>query len=251
MEGNLSRSPVLGVSSVGGCGSPADRSGRARGWFARGRERRLGPAWRSPPRGVRTRWGSSTPARNDGVSCCTTPRHNAHGTGIPDDREVYYAWHPWAGKTVRVHRVIRHSTGAIARCTAVEGEPPERSQELPVWMLDAAWCREMRRADEPVASRDALRALRALLGVVAGGAEETGHPPIRSAGSRPGERDASSPPPGDSAEPPSGSVFDESVHDAKLGAPSGSHPSGRDHSARAHAPRPRARAESGAGERHR
>ena len=81
-------------------------------------------------------------------------------------------------------------------------------------MLDAAWCREMRRADEPVASLDALRALRALLGAVAGGAEETGHPPIRSAGTRPGERDASSPPPDDSAEPPSGSVFDQCNHDA-------------------------------------
>ena len=53
---------------------------------------------------------------------CTSPRHNAHGTGILDDREVFYAWHPWAGKTVRVHRVTRHPTGAIARCTAVEGE---------------------------------------------------------------------------------------------------------------------------------
>ena len=247
---NLSRRPELGVPPEGGCGSPADRSGKAQGWFARGRGRRPGSAWRLPPCGVRTRWGSSTPARNDGVSCCTTPRHNAHGTGVPDDREVYYAWHPWAGKTVRVHRVIRHSPGAIARCTAVEGEPPERSQELPVWMLDAAWCRKMRRVDEPVASLDALRALRALLGAVAGDAEETGHPPIRSAGSRPGERDASSPPPGDCAEPPSGSVRDESAHDAKLGAASGSHPSGRDHSARAHAPRPRARAKSGAGERH-
>ena len=169
---------------------------------------------------------TGTPARSANAGCCTTPRHNAHGTGIPDDREVYYAWHPWAGKTVRVHRVIRHSPGAIARCTAVEGEPPERSQELPVWMLDAAWCRKMRRVDEPVASLDALRALRALLGAVAGDAEETGHPPIRSAGSRPGERDASSPPPGDCAEPPSGSVRDESAHDAKLGAASGSHPSG-------------------------
>ena len=150
----------------------------------------------------------------------------------------------------RVHRVIRHSSGAIARCTAVEGEPPERAQELPVWMLDAAWCREMRRADEPVASVDALRALQALLDAVAGGTEETEHPPIRSAGSRPGERDASSPPPADSAAPPSGSVLEQSAHDVKLGAPSGSDPSGRDHFARAHAPRPRARAESGAGERH-
>ena len=249
MEGTLSWRPVLGVSPEGGSGSPAGRSGRVRGWFGRNREPRPGRAWR--PRGVRTRWGSGTPARNDGVWCCTTSRHNAHGTEIPDDREVYYAWHPWVGKTVRVHKVIRHATGAIARCTAIEGEPPERSQELPVWMLDAAWCREMRRADEPVASLDALGALRALLGAVAGGAEKTEHPPIRSAGSRPGERDASSPPPGNSGEPPSGSVLDQSAHDAKLGAPSGSDPSGRDHSARAHAPRPRARAESGAGERHR
>ena len=183
--------------------------------------------------------------------CCTTPRHNAHSTGIPDDREVFYAWHPWAGKTVRVHKITRHPTGAITRCTAVEGEPPERAQELPVWMLDAAWCRSMHRADEPVASLDALRALQALLGEVAGGAEATERTPLRSAGPRPGERDASSPPPGDSAEPPSGSVLDECAHDAKLGAPSVSDPSGRDRSARAHSARPRARAESGAGEQRR
>ena len=157
---------------------------------------------------------------------------------------MFYAWHPWAGKTVRVHRLTRYRTGAIARCTAVEGAAPERAQELPAWMLDAAWCRAMHRADEPIASLDALRALQALLGDVAGGSEVRESIPIGSAGPKPGERDASSLPPGDSGEPPFGPVLVESVHDAELGAPSGSDSSGRDHSARARVARSRARAGS-------
>ena len=118
-------------------------------------------------------------------------------------------------------------------------------------MLDAAWCRAMHRADEPIASFDALRVLQALLGDVAGGSAVREYTPIGSAGPEPGERDASSRPPGDCAEPPFGSVLVESVHDAELGAPSGSESSGRDHSARARAARSRARAESGARERRR
>ena len=250
MEVSLYRRPVLRVPPEGGCGSPPGRSGKARGRFGRDGPRCPWAASR-PPCGVRTRWGSGTPGQNGDGPCCTTPQHNAHVTGIPDDREVFYAWHPWAGKTVRVHKVTRHPTGAVARCTAVEGDSAERAQELPVWMLDAAWCRPMHRADEPVPSLDALRALQALLGEVTGGAEATERNPIRSAGPRSGERDASSPPPGDSVEPPSGSVLDASAHDAKLGASSGSDPSGRDHSARARSARLRARAESGAGERRR
>ena len=64
---------------------------------------------------------------------------------------------------VRVHEVIRRPTGAIARCTAVEGEPAERAKDLPVWMLDPAWCQRMRPTDEPVASIEALMVLRDLL----------------------------------------------------------------------------------------
>ena len=180
MEVSLYRRPVLRVPPEGGCGSPPGRSGKARGRFGRDDPRCPWAASR-PPRGVRTRWGSGTPGQNGDGPCCTTPQHNAHVTGIPDDREVFYAWHPWAGKTVRVHKVTRHPTGAVARCTAVEGDSAERAQELPVWMLDAAWCRPMHRADEPVPSLDALRALQALLGEVTGGAEATERNPIRSA----------------------------------------------------------------------
>ena len=73
------------------------------------------------------------------------------------------AWHPWAGKMVGVHEVIRRPTGAIARCTAVEGEPAERAKDHQVWMLDPAWCQRMRPTDEPVASIEALMVLRDLL----------------------------------------------------------------------------------------
>lgn len=83
----------FGFPPEGSSGSPGGRSGRARGRFGRGRKHRIEPAWRSPPSVVQTRWGSHTPARDDGVSSCTISLRNAHGTGIPDDRHVYYAWH--------------------------------------------------------------------------------------------------------------------------------------------------------------
>ena len=124
-----------------------------------------------PGRTSRSRWVSDSAAPGDGGAGYTTPRLNSHGTGFPDEREVVYAWHPWAGKMVRVHEVIRRPTGAIARCTAVEGEPAERAQDLPVWMLDPAWYQRMRPTVEPVASIEALMVLRDLLIQSAAGRE--------------------------------------------------------------------------------
>ena len=48
-----------------------------------------------------------------------------------DETDVVYAWHPWAGRRVRVHEVIERATGASARCRIV-GAPPTRVQEIPV-----------------------------------------------------------------------------------------------------------------------
>ena len=55
MERNLSRKPIMRVPPEGGTGSPAGRSGRARGQLGRDHQRRSRPAWRSPPPGGRTR----------------------------------------------------------------------------------------------------------------------------------------------------------------------------------------------------
>ena len=112
-----------------------------------------------PPRPgcPRRRPATGSPAPSGGGAGCTTQRHCAHGTGFSEEREVVYAWHPWAGRFVRVHNVIRRPTGAIARCVLVDGETAVRPLEIPVWMLDAASCRHMRHRTAPVASVDALK----------------------------------------------------------------------------------------------
>ena len=88
--------------------------------------------------------------------------HKTHGTGSGDEVAVAYAWHPWAGRLVRVHEVIERTTGTSARCGLVDAAV-DRVQEIPVWMLDAAVCRSMRAATEPVAAVSALLTLRSLL----------------------------------------------------------------------------------------
>jgi hypothetical protein len=49
---------------------------------------------------------------------------------------VAYAWHPWAGKTVRVREVIERAGGRVMR-SALEDAGVGRDQEIPAWMLDA------------------------------------------------------------------------------------------------------------------
>ena len=112
--------------------------------------------------GPRTGWGSGNPGRSAGVGCCTTPRHKTHGTESGDEVVVAYAWHSWAGKSVRVHDVIERTTVSVARCSLV-GAPVVRTQEIPIWMLDAAACRPMHVAAGPVVALAALVALRSLL----------------------------------------------------------------------------------------
>src|SRR5215211_3621857 len=54
------------------------------------------------------------------------------GTAAGDEVTVAYAWHPWAGRSVRLHEVIERATGASARCGLVDA-PPARLQEIPLW----------------------------------------------------------------------------------------------------------------------
>jgi hypothetical protein len=93
---------------------------------------------------------------------CRTPRHKTHSTAAGEEIDIAYSWHPWAGRTVRIHEVIERTTGATARCSLV-GATVARLQEVPVWMLDTAACCQTRLAAEPVAALSALAALRILL----------------------------------------------------------------------------------------
>jgi hypothetical protein len=106
--------------------------------------------------------GSRSRGRNAGAGGCTTPHHKTHSTGAGDEVGVLYAWHPWAGRPVRLEEVIARATGAAARCSLVDA-PVTRLQEIPVWMLDPVACGTVRATGQPVAALSALRSLHALL----------------------------------------------------------------------------------------
>src|SRR4051794_41506675 len=106
---------------------------------------------------------SARPApQSAGTWPSTTSHHKTHSTAAGDEVTVVYAWHPWAGRPVRLHEVIERATGASARCSLVDATNA-RLQEIPVWMLDALVCRTTRTTAQPVAALPALAALRALL----------------------------------------------------------------------------------------
>ena len=107
-------------------------------------------------------------AQSVGGRRCTTRRHKTHNTGCGDEVMVVYAWHPWAGRSIRVHDVVERAGSAAARCSLV-GAPVDRLQEIPVWMLDAASCRWMSASATPAATLSALEALRSLLSQVMAG----------------------------------------------------------------------------------
>src|ERR1051325_8677829 len=93
---------------------------------------------------------------------CITFHNKTHSTAAGGKVQVVYAWHPWAGRPVRLHEVIERATGASARCSLVDATMT-RLQEIPAWMLDARACRTARTTAQPVAALSALAALRALL----------------------------------------------------------------------------------------
>jgi hypothetical protein len=99
---------------------------------------------------------------------CPTPHYKTHSTAAGDEVTVAYGWHPWAGRSVRLHEVIERATGASARCGLVDA-PPARLQEIPLWMLDAATCRTARPTLQPVVALSALAALHVLLSDAARG----------------------------------------------------------------------------------
>jgi hypothetical protein len=89
--------------------------------------------------GARRRPVRDSRSMSDGVADCRTPRHKTHSTAAGEEVTIAYSWHPWAGRTVRIHEVIDRKTGAAARCSRV-GTTVARVQEIPVWMLDTAAC---------------------------------------------------------------------------------------------------------------
>jgi hypothetical protein len=95
----------------------------------------------------------------------TTRCSNAHRTANPEECEVLYPWHPWAGCLVRVHEAIEKVDGIVLRCS--RDGATKRWLELPAWMFDRAVCLPMRITRDPGIEFAALAALRELLTGVA------------------------------------------------------------------------------------
>lgn len=185
--------------------------------------------------------------RGAAARCCTTRRHKTHkpqeGAGAVLDSAVAYRWHAWFGLRVRVHEVLERGGAAFARCI-VDGALPGRSQELPLWMLDAATCEPMRCAEKPVASAPALAALRALLSEALSWSGSSGEGPrtgrIGSCDRHEGDRHAASVTP--SAKPATGAVPEGSAATGAgrsvMDVVAGADPDGADGIDDAHADRP-------------
>ena len=148
-----------------------------------------------PDAGARSRSARDSRSRSDDGADCRTPRQNSHSTAAGGDGQVAYAWHPWVAQAVRVHEVVERTAGSVTRCSLVDGSVA-RTQEIPVWMLDAALCRPMRGAAHPVADLSALIALRALLSDVAAAPRRAGgEPAIASPEPNRGDRHGAPSPP--------------------------------------------------------
>lgn len=154
---------------------------------------------------------------------------------------------------MRVLEVTARGAGTVARCTLGDGLP-ERVQELPSWMLDAAACRTMRSATRPEASMPALAALGALLSEALMRSETAAEVPeggaVGSGDRHRGDRHAAPTPP--LAEPAVGVVPGRdgaSSERTLLGDVAGADPAGADGADDAPADRARRRRDARAGGR--
>jgi hypothetical protein len=77
--------------------------------------------------------------------CATDGTSQQHNTHIVEVREVWYQWHAWFGRKVRVHATLMKRGGAVAHCSS-EDVHPHRLLELPRWMLDSAVCCQIQAA---------------------------------------------------------------------------------------------------------
>jgi hypothetical protein len=102
--------------------------------------------------------------------------------------------------------LIERPSGASARCVLV-GVAVGRSQEIPVWMLDAAACRTMRATREPIVASSSLEALGSLLSkAMACAAASSPEAAIASRDRLRGDRHAPPPSPASTPGPPTRSL---------------------------------------------
>ena len=107
----------------------------------------------------RSAGASGSRAPDEGVPRCTTKQHHAH---VTEAREVFYPWHPWFGRVVYIHEVIKRGTIPAFLCSLVANRT-RRCLEVPSWMFDRSVCLHLTRVETPQASRVALDNLKVLL----------------------------------------------------------------------------------------
>jgi hypothetical protein len=151
---------------------------------------------------------------------------------LGDEMVVTYEWHPWTGRSVRVHKVIETTQGAAARCDLADTQTI-RFLEIPVWMLDPVACRSMRAAAQPVAALSALTSLRAFLSeAMAHAAASSSGEAVGSRDHHRGDRHAASPSSAPDAEPSTRPLSVQPATDAGndvgMEYPAGSNPAGAD-----------------------
>jgi hypothetical protein len=147
-------------------------------------QRRPHPRSSSFPVVFGTPAASGSQALCAGGPYCTRRRSNAHRTVGPEEREVLYPWHPWAGHIVNIHDAIEKADGTVLRCSQ-DGGATGCWLELPAWMFDRAVCLPMRITRDPRLKFPALAALHELLNGIASqqGQSSSSNIPVSSAAS--------------------------------------------------------------------
>src|SRR3954447_2442513 len=100
--------------------------------------------------------GVGCPSLGVGVPGGTSQQQDTH---IGELGDIYYPWHPWHDHKVRVHATLVKRGRTVARCH-LEDVPTSRMLEVPLWMLDAATCCQMRTAESSIVEVASLRELK-------------------------------------------------------------------------------------------
>ena len=121
---------------------------------------------------------------NEVCGSCTTKQHNAHGTEV---REVLYPWHPWFGREVHVHEVVKRGNMPVFWCSTT-ADRKGQCLAVPSWMFDRAACLHLHPAQASQVDLAALDNLKTLLSDIIGRVPSArsvigaGHPSHQSRG---------------------------------------------------------------------
>ena len=132
---------------------------------------------------------------NGACGSCTTKQHNAHGTEV---REVLYPWHPWFGREVHVHEVVKRGNMPVFLCSPTANRTG-RCLAVPSWMFDRAACLHLYPAQAPQVDLAALDNLKTLLSNIidrvpsAGSVIGARHPSHQSRGDADAPREPAAP----------------------------------------------------------